>query len=177
MSNCYRSEYEAYHFLCDPADNLCCDFEILTDKMASLNGLLRATVTDKKIQEELLSICELLYHANPSLRTKVTLTKKEIEWLNTLFYRLREETSGKCSMFLLPQGSHGACLAHVLRSMCNEAVRMIYRHDEAGHITDPLLYDFFNLLSGYFYALALKLNKSADIQEFEFVSRNYEIDV
>lgn len=173
MSNCYRSLYEAYHFLCDPTDNLCCDFEILTDKAASLTGLLRADIADEQTQEELLRICELLYHANPSLRTKVTVTKDEVKWLADSVQRLRKETAGCCSMFVLPQGSHSACLAHVLRSICNEAVRMLYRHDAAGHTTEPILYDFLNLLSGYYCALALKLNALDGIDEVSFISRNY----
>ena len=38
----YRSPYEAYPFLCDPDDDLRCDFEIATDRMASRAGLLAA---------------------------------------------------------------------------------------------------------------------------------------
>ena len=36
----YRSPYEAYPFLSDAKDDLRCDFEILTDRMASMTGLL-----------------------------------------------------------------------------------------------------------------------------------------
>jgi hypothetical protein len=36
-----------------------------------------------------------------------------------------------------------------------------------------LLLDIANLLSGYYFSLALKLNKLADVEETPFVSRNY----
>lgn len=46
----YRSPYEAYPFLCDSAEVLRCDFELLTDEMASRTGLLRAQ-TEKIVQK------------------------------------------------------------------------------------------------------------------------------
>ncbi|MEG0769490.1 MAG: ATP--cob(I)alamin adenosyltransferase, partial [Ruthenibacterium sp.] len=66
----YRSPYEAYPFLCDAADDLRCDFELLTDEMASRTGLLRAQtlqllqtdapLSDASLPAELLWLCELL---------------------------------------------------------------------------------------------------------------------
>ena len=53
----YRSPYEAYPFLCDDSDDLRCDFELLTDYMASSAGLLRTMVKDDVLREELLWIC------------------------------------------------------------------------------------------------------------------------
>ena len=75
----YRSPYEAYPFLSDGPDDLRCDFELMTDGMASVVGLLRSKVTDGDLREELLWICELVYHMNPALRTglKVTAAEKE----------------------------------------------------------------------------------------------------
>lgn len=40
MKKIYRSPYEAYPFLADEARKYDCDFEILTDEIASLTGLL-----------------------------------------------------------------------------------------------------------------------------------------
>ena len=53
MSKLYRSPFEAYPFLCDAPEDLRCDFEIMTDKAASLTGLLRASVRDEGIRAEL----------------------------------------------------------------------------------------------------------------------------
>lgn len=50
----YRSPYEAYPFLCDAGEDLRCDFELLTDEMASRTGLLRAQVKDEALKAELL---------------------------------------------------------------------------------------------------------------------------
>ena len=173
MNELYKSPYEAYPFLSDPAEDLRCDFEILTDKAASLTGLLRACVEDTTLKTELLKVCELIYHANPSLRTRVTITREEVAWLESCTRRLREETAARCEKFVLTQGSPRGCVAHLLRVSGKELVRLLYHWDQAGHPVDPLLYDFINLLSGYFFGLALKLNELDGVEEIPFVSRNY----
>ena len=53
----YRSPYEAYPFLSDDSGDLRCDFELLTDEMASAVGLLRAQVEDPDLKSELLCVC------------------------------------------------------------------------------------------------------------------------
>ena len=84
----YRSPYEAYPFLCDAGEDLRCDFELLTDEMASRTGLLRAQVKDEALKAELLWVCELIYHMNPTLRTRLTVTEEECA-------RLLELASGR----------------------------------------------------------------------------------
>ncbi|MDR0838264.1 MAG: ATP--cob(I)alamin adenosyltransferase, partial [Oscillospiraceae bacterium] len=111
MDKVYRSKYEAYPFLADAADDLQCDFEILTDRVTSLIGLLRSMCGEAEIREELLEIGTLVYHANPTLRTRMTITQAEVEWLAARTQRLREETAGRCEKFVLPQGSPRGSLA------------------------------------------------------------------
>ena len=52
-------------------------------------------------------------------------------------------------------------------------VRLLYRHKQNGNEFDNILFNFFNLLSGYFFALAIKFNKDEGIAEKEFISKNY----
>ena len=169
----YRSPYEAYPFLCDDAADLRCDFELMTDDMASLTGLLRAKVTDPALQAELLWVCELLYHLNPALRTALKVTPAEMQRLLAAVGRLRAACGARCRRFVLTQGCEAACLAHVLRVRTKELVRLLYRHAQQGHAAAPELLDLANLLSGYFFYLALWLNARAGVDEVEFISRNY----
>jgi len=168
----YRSKFEAYPFLRDELDDLRCDFEILTDEVASMVGYLKAIVKDEALQEELLFVCELIYHINPSLRTRTTVTQDELLQLEGMVERHREEVGHRCKRFVLPQGSKEASLSHVLRVKCKSVVRLLYRHHGQGHEVDPLLLDFTNLLSGYFFFLALKLNELARVEEIQHISRN-----
>ena len=167
----YRSPYEAYPFLSDGADDLRCDFELLTDEMASMTGLLRARVKDEDLRAELQWVGELIYHINPTLRTRMTVTEEEAARLAASLERLQTETS--THGFVLPQGCEAACTAHLLRVKGKCLVRLLYRHMRQGHEAPPLLVDVCNLLSGYFFLLALKLNALAGAAEEAYVSRNY----
>ena len=169
--NVYRSPYEAYPFLADAADDLRCDFEILTDRISSYAGLLAALCPERR--EEILKIDELVYHANPTLRTFCSITADEIEWLNGCVEALNAETRGLCDRFVLPAGTQRACTAHVLRTDCKALVRMLYRYAHGGGQVPDRLFDFANLISGYFFMLALWLNHRDGFAEIPFVSRNY----
>ena len=170
----YKSKFEAYPFLCDPANDLKCDFEIFTDEIASHIGLLRSLITDDDIREELLTIAEIVYHMNPSLRTFVSVTEDELKYLEECTNRLKDEVKDRCDKFVLPIGCESAVHAHILRAKSKALVRMLYRYSELGNEVLDILFDFSNLLSGYFFNLALKLNKLNDIDEIEFKSRNYK---
>lgn len=170
---CYRSPYEAYPFLCDPSDDLRCDFELLTDEMASRCGLLRSQVTDAALRDELLWVCELIYHINPTLRTRLTITEEETAHLIEIATRLKDATQHRCKLFVLTQGCEAACCAHLLRVQGKQLVRLIYRWIEAGHEVPDRLLDLANLLSGYFFYAALYLNELAGVDEVPYESRNY----
>lgn len=173
MNTTYRSPYEAYPFLADTAADLRCDFELMTDDMASSIGLLRATVEDETIQNDLLKLCELVYHANPTLRTKMTVTDEEVDWLKVKTEELQVLSGSRCQRFVLTQGGQEACQAHVLRVKGKSLVRLLYRYAENGGVVPDTLFDFCNLLSGYFFMLALRLNELEGIDEIDYESRNY----
>lgn len=167
----YRSPYEAYPFLCDADDDLRCDFELATDELASAAGLLRSQVTERALSEELLWICELIYHINPTLRTSLTVTEEETVRLADMVERLQEESA--VHGFVLPCGCQSACTAHLLRVKAKCLVRLVYRYVQRGHEVPDRVLDLCNLLSGYFYLLALRLNVSEGVEEHSYRSRNY----
>ena len=171
----YRSKFEAYTFLSDIPDDLRCDFEILTDEISSMTGVLRSVVEDEDLQDDLLFVAELVYHINPSLRTKVTVTPEELSRLHKLVEKLESQAGDTQKQFLLPVGNHAASLSHVLRARLKMVVRLLYRHNHQGNAVDDILYDFTNLLSGYFFLLAIKLNNLGGVAEIPFKSRNYKM--
>ena len=52
---------------------------------------------------------------------------------------------------------------------------MIYRFWQSGGREEHRVLDFFSLLSGYFFLLALALNERDGVEEIPFVSRNYTL--
>ncbi|MDR0539670.1 MAG: ATP--cob(I)alamin adenosyltransferase [Spirochaetaceae bacterium] len=178
-----KSKYLAYTFLYDDAADLRCDFEILTDEISSMTGLLRSLVEDAHLRDELEKINELIYHINPSLRTQVKVTQTELDWLFERAQKLRDETKNIFDTFdqkhrvhfTLPQGCTAAAVSHILRSKCKALVRLLSRYEQQGNHVAAILHDFTNLFSGYFYYLALKLNKDSGCKEVEYTSRAYNV--
>ena len=168
------SKYLAYPFLYDNSNDLRCDYEIFTDEISSTIGLLRAFVENKELKEELTKINDLVYHMNASLRTKVSVTAEELLWLEERTNTYQEEIKDRVNKFVITQGSVSASYAHVIRTKFKALVRLLHRHKEQGNTVDEILFDFANLFSGYFFILALKLNKDENVDETEFVSRNYK---
>lgn len=170
----YRSKYEAYPFLSDEENDLRCDFEIFTDEIASQIGLLISLINDEGLNKELLTICDLVYHINPSLRTFVSVTEDELNWLEKCALRLCDETKNRCEKFVLTQGCESACQSHIIRAKFKALVRMMYKHVYRGNNVPNILFDFGNLLSNYFFYLSLKLNDINNVDEIEYKSRNYK---
>ncbi|MGL5973315.1 MAG: ATP:cob(I)alamin adenosyltransferase [Oscillospiraceae bacterium] len=171
----YKSKFEQYPFLTDDYNDLKCDFEILTDGFASEVGYLLSKVNSFDIKEQLTKICELVYHLNPTLRTNnFTVSEDEFNWVLSCVHDLRNDYGHLCDKFVLPIGCESACLCHMLRSSSKILTRMIYRYVQQGNLVDDIVFDFTNLLSAYFFYLALKLNKENSIVETKFISRNYK---
>jgi cob(I)alamin adenosyltransferase len=173
-----KDEYLAYTFLYEDTGDLRCDFEILTDEISSMTGFLRSMVDDPPLRQELIAVNELIYHLNPSLRTKTMVTTTEMDWLyaRTMEHKTRSETAEKTvekQRFVLPQGCGPAAYSHILRNRCKALVRLLSRYRQQGHAVDDMVFDFANLFSGYFYFFALAFNKSMGIAETEFISRVY----
>jgi cob(I)alamin adenosyltransferase len=168
------TNYLAYSFLYDDAEDLRTDYEICVDGIACQIGVLKAHVQEKELQEELTKVLTLVFHMNSSLRVKTAVTKEELNWLHELTEKYRETTNHHGIRFVLPQGDVAAAYAHVLRNKCLKLARLMHRYEAQGNKVDPLLYDFANLLSNYFFLLALQINLLRNVPEIDFQSRNYK---
>ena len=172
----YKSNYEAYSFLRDdPQKNLACDFEILSDEVASKIGNLIANIEEKDLCDELRFVCELTYHLNPTLRTFLSVSDEEFDVLLEKYINIKEKTKSRCKMFVLPVGSKTATLSHIIRNNYKALSRIAYNQERLGRQVPDKLHDFLGLLSNYFFYLSLYLNMQDGIEEIEFKSRNYKL--
>jgi cob(I)alamin adenosyltransferase len=176
------NKYLAYCYLYEDAADLKCDFEILTDEISSMIGLLRSLLDDgdraanPDLAENLCKINELMYHINPSLRTAAMVTAEEFEWLFQQTQSLQRAVEGVVpagNTFVVPQGCTQAAYSHVIRNKCKSLVRLLSRYQQQGNLVKGILFDFCNLYSGYFYFLSLWFNKSHGEKERPFISRVY----
>ena len=68
------TNYLAYSFLYDDAEDLRTDYEICVDGIACKIGVLKEHVQEKELQEELTIVLTFVFHMNSSLRVKTAVT-------------------------------------------------------------------------------------------------------
>lgn len=168
----YRSKYEACPILCEKGKDIICDFAILADEIASMTGLLRSFIYEEELREELRFVCDIIYNLSPSLRLSPVLTEEEFQKLEQITLLHKKDAIRPSGLFVLPMGCQSASISHVLRAKCKALVRLLCKHNYSGNKVDNLLYDFANLLSGYFYYLAFKLNAFEGVKEIPYITRH-----
>ena len=67
--------------------------------------------------------------------------------------------------FILPGGSRAASVAHLARTICRRAERVLVLLFEQGNEFDPSVIQYVNRLSDYFFVLARFLNHHLGIEE------------
>jgi cob(I)alamin adenosyltransferase len=169
-----KREYSSYPFLYDDVNDLRCDFEILTDEISSQIGLLISFVDNEDIKQELRFIAEMVYHINPSLRKPYEIKDSEFDQILAYTTTMNDEYRHIYVDFVLPLGNSAASQSHVIRNKFKAVTRLLHRHKENGNEVDPRLDDITNLLSQYFFYLALKINYLSNVEEVKFVSRSYK---
>ena len=81
-------EYCAYPFLKEKSH--LCDYEIATDRLASMLSVARHHIRHIP-QEDLLQLMEMIYHANGSIRGACAIGEAELKKLNTFYARYHIE--------------------------------------------------------------------------------------
>ena len=138
------------------------------DELNSFLGLLLTYVTEEsdqqliiKIQNDLFSVgCELATIDRPA---RHAVTADDVAVLEQAIDEM-DALCGGWKGFILPGGSRGAALAHVCRTICRRLERRIYSIDD-GVPTDPVLLQYINRLSDFFFLFAKKINNLAGIEE------------
>lgn len=87
----------------------------------------------------------------------ILAVEKEIDRVQELLPPLR--------LFILPGGSRAAAFAHVCRTVCRRAERMILRLVETGAVVDDNVTAYVNRLSDYFFVLSRKLNQDNNVED------------
>jgi len=147
------------------------EFEILTDKLASQLGFA-ASLAEGNFKNELLFVCELVYHLNGSIRGKNAINESYVSFLEARYVFYEEDTKDGLR-FVVPAGSTLASSLHVARSMGKEVVRKMYILSIEDVKVEKVLFDFANMVSNYCFMAAIYANKICNVKEKEFISRSY----
>lgn len=131
------------------------------DELNSFIGLLMTEIEDCSVQELMLFIQSKLFCIGSFLATDpkdyqmesriadetIKRIEEAIDKMDNLLPRLRS--------FVLPGGVRSAAVAHVCRTVCRRAERMIYRVAETDKIESSVLI-FINRLSDLLFVIARK---------------------
>jgi len=158
-----------YPFLYESSKKV--EFEILTDKLSSQLGYC-ASLAEGNFRNELIYVCELVYHLNGSIRGKEAVDENHVSFLKARYGFYENETKDG-TRFVVPQGGTLATSLHVARSMGKEVVRKMFEVYSEGVKVEHVLFDFANMVSNYCFMAALYANKIENISEIEFTSKSY----
>lgn len=133
------------------------------DELNSFVGWLACEIEDAEtktflsfVQNKLFAVGSYLATETESVAPKAAslISEDDISKIETEIDR-RDEKLPKLNRFVLPGGSEAASRAHVCRSICRRAERMIYKVAEK-YPVDERITTFVNRLSDYFFVLARK---------------------
>jgi cob(I)alamin adenosyltransferase len=138
------------------------------DELNSLVGLLLTYLTDEADSQQLIDIQNNLFAVGSELATidrpaRHAVQPEDVAQLEEAIDQM-DALCGGWKGFILPGGSPGAAVAHVCRTVCRRLERRIYAIDDQVP-TAPVLLQYINRLSDYFFLLSKKINKLQGVEE------------
>ena len=126
----------------------------------------------KEIQDRLFTIgsalaCdpkkEIALKIPDLLEEDVLLLEKEIDRMSSLLPPMKS--------FILPGGHVAVSTAHICRTVCRRAERLIVELDELESLAQPLIIKYLNRLSDYLFVLARYIGFTNGIAEIKWAAR------
>lgn len=142
------------------------------DELNSFIGLLATYVDEKETADLLAEIQNVLFNVGCNLAMGESFKKeiKEsvvadalIEHVENAIDRMQAAIP-ELKSFVIPGGSRSASTAHVCRTVCRRAERLIIALDEGSEV-DGNLMAYVNRLSDYFFVLSRYLNNIEKVDE------------
>ncbi|ATV33274.1 ATP:cob(I)alamin adenosyltransferase [Prevotella intermedia] len=142
------------------------------DELNSFIGLLATYVDEKETADLLAEIQNVLFNVGCNLAMGESFKKeiKEsvvadalIEHVEKAIDRMQAAIP-ELKSFVIPGGSRSASTAHVCRTVCRRAERLIIALDEGSEV-DRNLMAYVNRLSDYFFVLSRYLNNIEKVDE------------
>lgn len=147
------------------------------DELNSHVGLLRDQEGSVPLESQLLEIQDRLftmgsYLASHPEKSKMTLPEFKIEDVRTLEEWIDEmdKTLPEMKSFVLPGGHQSVSFCHVTRCVCRRAERIVVLLNDSEEI-QPVLIQYLNRLSDYFFVLSRKLAQDLKATETPWVPK------
>ena len=152
-----------------------CDYEIATDELCSLIGAALSGLPEgfDDLARDLDTLQPLAYHLNGSVRGKLAVEEKDLEWLQERYRHYQATAASNVKSAVLPRGPAPGPQLHLARSAAKRTIRLLLQVEQEGREVPVLLFRFCNLLCNFFFVLALELNRRLGVPEIPFQSKSY----
>jgi len=146
------------------------------DELNAHLGVLRSGEIDSDTQEVLVEIQSMLFTSGSQLasepgKNKIkipTLKEEAITFLENQIDKM-EENLPPMRNFVLPGGHPSVAAAHVARTVCRRAERIVLHLKDESEVPDPIPV-FLNRLSDFLFVLSRKLSKDLGAKEMPWIS-------
>ncbi len=142
------------------------------DELNSHIGVLRSSLQDKNIKENLIEIQSALFNIGSHLACNKESLKNKLPLLKETFIEALEEQIDfmnknlkPLSNFILPGGCMSASLAHQTRTICRRAERHVVVLLSEENLENLFFVKYLNRLSDYLFVLARFLNHLSNKEE------------
>lgn len=147
------------------------------DELNSWIGLLRDQPINESRKDLLKEIQDRLFTIGADLASESEQTKKKIPDLFDTDIQLLETEMDKMDAeipalraFVLPGGHQSVSFAHVARTVCRRAERLVIRLSEVEE-TNELIGKYLNRLSDYLFVLSRKMTQELGTEEVSWKPR------
>lgn len=147
------------------------------DELNSWIGLLRDQPVNESRKDLLKEIQDRLFTIGADLASEAEQTKKKIPDLFDTDIQLLETEMDKMDAeipplraFVLPGGHQSVSFAHVARTVCRRAERLVIRLSEVEE-TNELIVKYLNRLSDYLFVLSRKMTQELGTEEVSWKPR------
>jgi cob(I)alamin adenosyltransferase len=141
------------------------------DELIAHTGLLRDLTEDESVREELTVLMGMQMAAASQLASEMDAPPEglpEIGEKDILFLESRidemDASLQPLTSFVIPGGHPAVSQAHVARTVCRRAERVILKLHERDPVGDEII-RFFNRLGDYFFVLSRKLADNLGVEQ------------
>ena len=146
------------------------------DELNAHIGVLRSGEIDADTQEVLISIQSMLFTSGSQLASEPgkhkikipTLKEESVTFLENQIDKMEEDLPPMRN-FVLPGGHPSVAAAHVARTVCRRAERIVLHLKDESEVPDPVPV-FLNRLSDFLFVLSRKLSKDLGAKEMPWIS-------
>lgn len=146
------------------------------DELNSVVGLVRDSVENKNIIEQLLEIQDRLFvigsHLASAPGSKMKLpdiSSTDIQHLENYIDEMNDALP-ELKSFILPGGDLRVSYTHLARTVCRRAERWVIEVDELEKV-DSVIIEYLNRLSDYFFMLGRKISLDNNAEEIPWKPR------